>query len=1364
MKRGILISLLLLSVCVYAQTPNFEDDFSDQDISNWTGNLSEFSFVKEGNNTLLQLNAATSGSSFLSIPSSSITGYWEFFVRLNFSPSNNNNAQFYLMSDAPDLNGTINGYMLQAGENLSGDVFRLFKITNGNKDGEVLAGTTNISSGGDFRVRLSRSSTGEWTLEVAEGYTGTLQEEASAFNNDYTSASHFGFIANYTSSNTDNMAFDFKIDVPPLQIDSLLVINKQTLDLAFNRDINFSSVQSTDFSLIPGSRQPTDLVSLSDDTLRIEFSSRISSGPNTLEISGISDEAEESNLADTSLSFVIYDSYSAGDVIINEFMKDPPEGAEEYIEVKNISSRYLNLMKWSMGDNKSLNTVSDWDLLLEPGTLLVFTSDTAALTQYFGTGPYHQTSLPSLNNSGDQLRLYTPDDLLVDSLEYDASWGGDNTSLERRSASAPSVFVENWQDSTTENGGTPGLPNNITPDLNPPVLNDIMVEDSQHLVIVFSERIEGASAQDISNYTVEEANNSSSVIPVGHIHQFSKDSVRLSLSSALDETIYEIEVRQLSDIFGNTLQSQTHPFQYIKLTEADFGDIAINEFMYDPPESFSEFIELYNHTDQNISLRNWTINDNTGTDRLLTDQDIILEKNSYLVLLPDSTMIENGTDFPFLISSLPSLNNGGDAVVLKNESGQIIDSLSYTSQWGGDEVSLERRSPEVLATYPENWDNHPTEILASPGIENKIEPDTKAPKIISVNPTNSTSVQLQFSEHVKAKQAENIANYSLSPSIQINDATLSGQMVTLSLASPLTSQIFYTLKVENQEDIFGNPLISSSIEFRYLVFTDATAGDVVFNEILYKRQDETTAEFVELYNPTDKNIDLSHWTFTDASSASAQIPEGQQLAAGEYLALTDRPSLTSTNVLYFSTFPSLNNRGDALVLKNAEDQLIDSLFYRDSWGGDIAGSSLERKDPQAASNDASNWKSNDNGHHSAGNANSVFEEDTTPPEMIFANNIPEGIQVVFSEFIHLDSNTSFSLSGQTASVLSFDSTRANILILAKTGSAIQELQVSGLKDFRGNTSANLIIPIAQPLSSGKLVINEILFTPLADAHDNLPDQSEYIELYNRSEAAISLEGLYLHDQPDEDQNVRAIYPVSTIHRWMPAESYMLLYAEDQTSVFTESQTARYFELSGLDEKFTLQIDRSSLSLGSSGDAIYIADSTGTIIDSVFYDEEWQNPNLYTTKGIALERINPQAISNEPSNWSSSTDVRGGTPGEQNSIFQQPGDGPDDQGITFTPNPFSPDDDGFEDHLFINYKLDEADYLLRVRIFDRYGRQVRKLADSKAAGYEGTLLWDGLTDDHARNRVGIYIVLFEAFNNATGSKKIFKETVVLARKF
>jgi len=352
-------------------------------------------------------------------------------------------------------------------------------------------------------------------------------------------------------------------------------------------------------------------------------------------------------------------------------------------------------------------------------------------------------------------------------------------------------------------------------------------------------------------------------------------------------------------------------------------------------------------------------------------------------------------------------------------------------------------------------------------------------------------------------------------------------------------------------------------------------------------------------------------------------------------------------------------------------------------------------------------------------------------------------------------------------VFQYDSTSANTLVLGPVEPGGENaLTALNIKDFSGNQTAEISHPVALPIEPGSVVINEILFDPLADPDDNLPDQTEFIELFNPRGHAISLEGIFIHDAPDENGETRSIIPVNTRFRFIPPQGYVLLFAEDEANSFSESRIAGFFAVGAeLSETKAIRFDRSSLGLASSGDAVFLSDSSGIPIDSVFFDESWHNPNRFDTDGISLERINPAGPSNESTNWTSSTDVRGGTPGSQNSVFQQPGTIPENTGISFSPNPFTPaDQDGTGDNLFISYTLDQPDYLLRVRIFDRYGRKVRTLADGKPAGLNGTLIWDGLTDDRKRNRVGYYIVFFEALNSAEGRDLTFKETVVIGRRF
>jgi len=121
-------------------------------------------------------------------------------------------------------------------------------------------------------------------------------------------------------------------------------------------------------------------------------------------------------------------------------------------------------------------------------------------------------------------------------------------------------------------------------------------------------------------------------------------------------------------------------------------------------------------------------------------------------------------------------------------------------------------------------------------------------------------------------------------------------------------------------------------------------------------------------------------------------------------------------------------------------------------------------------------------------------------------------------------------------------------------------------------------------------------------------------------------------------------------------------------------------------------------------------------------------------------------------WGRSQNV-GGSPGAMNQVvFTSLGD---DVSLTITPEHFSPDGDGFDETVEITLVAPGSD-AYSLRIFDRFGREVRKILDKEeylSASYE----WDGRDDSGRRMPIGIYIVVFEV----SGIKDI-KKTVVIAR--
>ena len=69
---------------------------------------------------------------------------------------------------------------------------------------------------------------------------------------------------------------------------------------------------------------------------------------------------------------------------------------------------------------------------------------------------------PSLNDNGDNIILYDPRGVTLDSVAYSTGWGGENgRSLERKEPFRNSNDMTNWS-SSLDPGSTPGKMNSVT--------------------------------------------------------------------------------------------------------------------------------------------------------------------------------------------------------------------------------------------------------------------------------------------------------------------------------------------------------------------------------------------------------------------------------------------------------------------------------------------------------------------------------------------------------------------------------------------------------------------------------------------------------------------------------------------------------------------------------------------------------------------------------------------------------------------------------------------------------------------------------------------------------------------------------------
>jgi hypothetical protein len=294
-------------------------------------------------------------------------------------------------------------------------------------------------------------------------------------------------------------------------------------------------------------------------------------------------------------------------------------------------------------------------------------------------------------------------------------------------------------------------------------------------------------------------------------------------------------------------------------------------------------------------------------------------------------------------------------------------------------------------------------------------------------------------------------------------------------------------------------------------------------------------------------------------------------------------------------------------------------------------------------------------------------------------------------------------------------------------------------------SSQTKISVGLPQTPGAhgIVINEILFNPR-------PNEYDYVELYNRSNKVIDVASLYIANRKDTSATSSLKKLSEEPHYIFPGD--YLVITEDASSLqkaYLVKNAAAVLTLSSLP---SFPDDKGS---------IVLLNGEGDVVDEVAYAKDWHFGLIADDDGIALERVDPDAESQNKDNWHSAASTAGyGTPTYKNSQYKLA-----DQvnaTIETTPKIFSPDNDGYEDLMTINYQLSETGYVANVLIFDASGRLVRSLVKNGLLGLKGIWKWDGLDEKKQRLPIGSYIIFTELFN-LQGKKRQFKNVVVLARR-
>jgi len=143
---------------------------------------------------------------------------------------------------------------------------------------------------------------------------------------------------------------------------------------------------------------------------------------------------------------------------------------------------------------------------------------------------------------------------------------------------------------------------------------------------------------------------------------------------------------------------------------------------------------------------------------------------------------------------------------------------------------------------------------------------------------------------------------------------------------------------------------------------------IMINEIMYDVS-TNNSEYIELYNTSDTLINLKGLKIYDGSKKFFQILDNFYIIPKDYAVLSMDSLIfnkfeylkDSSKVFITKTSISLNNDADQVILKNSQDETIDSISYNKFWHNKALNYtkdiSLEKKEPTLFSFIQNNWTS-----------------------------------------------------------------------------------------------------------------------------------------------------------------------------------------------------------------------------------------------------------------------------------------------------------------------------------------------------------------------------------------------------------------------
>lgn len=690
MKQILLLLLVNLPLLVYSQ---FQEGFDGPDITSknvWQGDLSDFIINEDGWLELVGDSVKSSSKLQVSLAFSD-TMVWQFDVKMDFIPSNYNHIRFNLLTDRLSVVGIDETYYVQIGSNNKTISLRRLRETESTPKRYIeqeldILKTNNVK----LRVKVTLENSKKWTLYVQEAgksffsSIGTFEQKLQSKQLEYIKS---GFDFHYSQKKRghyiDNIEVSSQIipheepNIPTeseVQFVDIEAINYTGAKLNFSAPID---INNANFYAEGEGFESKEIINrkklYNENSVIIDFPHELAlNTPYTFYWEGIVDQ----------LGFPVKDG-NVSVKLVNEESgeeEEPPETPEEQPEapIESYPEKAVRINE-VMADPKGL------------------------------------TALPET----EYIELYNTCNSSIDLSSWELHYGNNSVALTGIKIPAHEWIVLYRSGREIEAGNGQACPLDKFPSALANTGKELSLYDG--------------SGKQIDQYTYPKAKPACS-------WEYSEEGWHLSTdprggtpgeaNSGAKENEEEPEEEP------DEPEEETNPEPEIpEALQPQPGDIIFNELLPEPFVDGSEYIELYNRSEQELSLKDVCISTRKTDGSLNTRYPLeaypqTLQAGDYLLLTKSIEGVENFYSLPaslnWLECKLPVLSNTGSTIVLYREDGEIIiDEVSYSPKWHAPTVknkkgvALERKDPDKDSQNADNWTSAASSAgFGTPGLEN----------------------------------------------------------------------------------------------------------------------------------------------------------------------------------------------------------------------------------------------------------------------------------------------------------------------------------------------------------------------------------------------------------------------------------------------------------------------------------------------------------------------------------------------------------------------------------------------------------------------------------------------------------------------